>query len=91
MFLVFYCPECRYSGAVPEEQVSPAAIFCGPCNTERATKVEMRRDFIAEGGILDAPLSDDGEGQTRERTLVDIRDHKKLETKLYVPGMGEGH
>jgi len=86
MFLVFYCPECRYSGAVPEESVAPVAMYCGPCGVIRHQKVEMRRDFTAEGGALDAPLFADAEGQTRERTLVDIKDHRKMENKLFVPG-----
>ena len=86
MLLVFYCPACRYSGAVPAEQVAPAAVFCGPCSRDRKQKVEMRRDFTAEGGVIDAPLRDDAEGQTRERTLVDTPNHKKLDSKLYVPG-----
>lgn len=86
MLLVFYCPACRYSGAVPADSVAPAAVFCGPCRVAGRPKSEMRRDFTAEGGTLDAPLTQDGEGQTRERTLIDIHKHKKLEGKLYTPG-----
>jgi len=55
MLLIFYCPECKYSGAVPEEQISPGPVHCGPCHAKWGRKIQMRRDYTAEGSKLATP------------------------------------
>jgi len=51
--LIFYCPVCRHTSAVPEEHIAPGPVMCGRCHTERqGAKVEMKRDTTAEGGVI---------------------------------------
>jgi len=56
-YLVFYCPACRHTTAVPAEQVRPGPVYCGRCRQERGQKVRVRRDLTAEGvAALDVGL-----------------------------------
>ena len=49
--LIFYCPVCGHTSAVPEEHIAPGPVLCGRCRWQKR-KVVMLRDTTAEGGVI---------------------------------------
>jgi hypothetical protein len=48
--LILYCPVCKLTRAIPQEQITPGPVYCGRCSFNNGgVKIQMQRDYKAEG------------------------------------------